>query len=138
MKFKKKNLNIEKEKTETDLRRLKRIDLLELLLEQAKETEKLRQQIKELERQLENRAICINEAGNIAEASLAINHVMEDAQNAARQYLENVQKQCSQIQKETIQKCEAMELETRKRCEEMEQEAVNYCKHMGQNASDEF
>lgn len=137
MKFRKSNSNTEQTKPEADLHKLNRLELLEMLIEQGRETEALRQRVKELETQLEARTICINEAGNIAEAALALNHVMEDAQAAAQQYLDNVQQLCDRIQQETIQKCTAMEQETKDRCTAMEQDAGNHCKSTEQNPSGE-
>ena len=81
-----------------ELQRLKRGDLLELLLEQSKENDSLKKaleerekQIQELEKKLENRKIDLENAGTIAEASFKLNGVFEAAENAAKQYLENLE-----------------------------------------------
>lgn len=76
--------------TEKQLRNLKRADLLEMLLEQCKENEKLLAENEALKKQLEDRKIKIEEAGNIAEAALKLNDIFEAAQKAANQYLESV------------------------------------------------
>ena len=76
--------------TEKQLRQLKRTDLLELLLTQSKEIDRLNAELEEARRQLEDRRILISNTGSIAEASLAIFHVLEDAQKAADLYLENI------------------------------------------------
>ena len=73
-----------------ELRRLSRAELLELLLEQTKETERLQKRLNEAETLLAERHLKLMEAGDIAHAALAVNNVMEAAQNAARQYLENI------------------------------------------------
>lgn len=78
--------------TDKELRRLGRTELLELLLEESRENERLRAQIKKLSEQLASREIKISNAGSIAEASLALNDVFQAAQNAAEQYLENVRR----------------------------------------------
>lgn len=96
-------------KSEVDLRKLKRIDLLEMLVEQGKETEALRRRVAELEKQLEDRKILLDQAGNIAQASLEINRVMEAAQAAAQQYLDNVTELCRRKEEEAIARCEAKE-----------------------------
>ncbi|WP_367006587.1 DNA repair protein [Streptococcus sp. ZY19097] len=75
---------------EKQLRRLRRIDLMELLLSQAQEIESLQERVIELEEKLKNREILMAEAGSIAEAALKLNKVFESAQAAADQYLENV------------------------------------------------
>ena len=42
--------------------------------------------------QLDDRRILLNRSGNIAEASLALNHVFEDAQKAADQYVSEIRR----------------------------------------------
>jgi len=76
--------------TEKELHKLKRGELLEMMLAQSREIESLRDRIKELEGKLEDREIRIRESGSIAEAALKLNHIFEAAQAAADQYLENV------------------------------------------------
>lgn len=76
--------------TEKELRRLSRTDLLEMLLEQSKEVQRLQQELEETKRKLEDRRLMEQEAGSIAEAALRINKVFEAAQQAADQYLENI------------------------------------------------
>lgn len=79
--------------TEKELRRLSRMDLLEMLLEQSKEVERLRAELETVKKQLEDRRIMEQEAGSIAEAALRLNKVFEAAQQAADQYLENIRTQ---------------------------------------------
>lgn len=80
--------------TDKDLKRLSRADLLEMLLEQSKEVERLKLQNQKLTEQLEDRRIMIDQAGSIAEAALQLNQVFEAAQQAADQYLENIRRLC--------------------------------------------
>lgn len=75
---------------EKELRHLSRMDLLEMLLEQSKEVERLQKELETVKKQLEDRRIMEQEAGSIAEASLRLNKVFEAAQQAADQYLENI------------------------------------------------
>lgn len=76
--------------TEKELRRLSRTDLLEMLLEQSKEVQRLQQELEETKQKLKDRRLMEKEAGSIAEAALRINKVFEAAQQAADQYLENI------------------------------------------------
>lgn len=78
--------------TERELRKLSRADLLELLLEETKENEKLRIQLEQAQEQLADRRILIENAGSIAEAALQLNGVFQAAEEAAAQYLENVRR----------------------------------------------
>lgn len=74
-----------------ELRKLSRQDLLEMLVELSRENEKLKNELDMANKKLQSRRIRIEEAGNIAEASLRLNNVFESAQAAATQYLENLE-----------------------------------------------
>ena len=87
--------------TDKELKRLSRAELLELLLAQTKETERLARELEKAEQMLADRQLQVKEAGDIAHAALAVNGVMEAAQAAAQQYLDNIIR---------------MEQETRLRC----------------------
>ena len=76
--------------TEKELLKLKKSELLEIMLAQSKEIDKLRAQLAKAKAQLAERNIAIKESGSIAEASLKLNKVFEEAQKAADQYVENV------------------------------------------------
>ncbi|XCP84613.1 DNA repair protein [Roseburia hominis] len=78
--------------TDKELRRLSRAELLEMLLVQVEENEKLKLQIEEMQTQLDNRQIMIDKAGSIAEAAMQLNGVFQAAEAAAAQYLENIQR----------------------------------------------
>ena len=73
-----------------DLSKLSRLDLLELLIEQSKEVERLNNEMMEMKEQLENREIAVDRAGTLAEASLELSGIFDAAQKAADKYLENV------------------------------------------------
>ena len=76
--------------TEKELLKLKKSELLEIMLAQSKEIDKLRAKLAKVQAQLAEREIAIKESGSIAEASLKLNKVFEEAQRAADQYVENV------------------------------------------------
>ena len=82
-----------------ELRKLKRVDLMELLVSQAEEIEHLQHRVLELEDQLNDRNILIAKAGSIAEASLEINKIFEVAQKTADQYLKNINRLAEQQNK---------------------------------------
>ena len=90
---------------EKDLRHLKRVELLDMLIEQgrlvdaqAEEINKLKAQIEELNQKLEDRTVSLEKAGSIAEASLRIAKVFMAAEDAAKIYLENLkEKSTSQV-----------------------------------------
>ena len=72
--------------TEKELRKLGRAELLELLLEQAREFEALEQRLNAAEAALQSQQLQLETCGSIAEASLKLNGVFEAAQKAAEQY----------------------------------------------------
>lgn len=78
--------------TDKELRKLGRTELLELLLAQSQETERLQKELEETKQQLQSRELQIQEAGSIAEASLRLHNLFLNAQNAADQYLENIRR----------------------------------------------
>lgn len=76
--------------TSKELKRLSRRELLEMLIEQMKENQRLRSRLEQVEAELENRELVSLRAGSMAEAAMRLNGVFEAADKAARQYLENV------------------------------------------------
>lgn len=82
--------------TEKELRRLRRVDLLEMLVAQSRENEELKARLREAEKELASRKIAIKESGSIAEAALRLNGIFEAAQQAAEQYLENIRNQAEE------------------------------------------
>ena len=78
--------------TDKELKKLSRAELLEMLLAQSKEKQRLEEELAEARKKLEDREIRIAESGSLAEAALKLNGVFEAAQAAADQYLENIRK----------------------------------------------
>lgn len=76
--------------TDKELRKLKRVELLELLVEQAAEIEKLRQELDEARQALERRELLLSNCGSLAEAALQINEVFAAADRAAQDYLDSI------------------------------------------------
>jgi len=78
--------------TEKELLKLKRSELLEIMLAQSKEIDSLREQLAEVKAQLEDRNIAISKAGSIADAAMSLTKVFEEAQKAADLYVDNVKR----------------------------------------------
>lgn len=79
-------------KNEKELRKLKRVDLLEMLLEQGKELERVKAQLERAENELRSREILLSRAGSIAEAAMQLNDIFAVAQKTADQYLDNIKR----------------------------------------------
>ena len=123
--------------TDKELKRLSRGELLEMLIQQSKELERLRKQLDAAQSALQNREIAITNAGSIAEAALQLNGVFTAAQDACQQYMENIchlsqnqericaqrdaesQAEAKRIVEEARKESEALEHETRMMCAEM-------------------
>lgn len=78
--------------TDKELKKLSRSELLELLISQMEENDKLYQEIDQLKEELNQKKILIKNAGSIAEAAIGINKIFEAADLAAKQYIENVRR----------------------------------------------
>lgn len=123
--------------TDRDLRKLRRSDLLELLIQQDEEMEILKEKLTEAENRLSSRKIAIDNAGSIAAASISISGVLEAAQDAASRYLENIEemslrqeKICAEMEEKSRREAEALLAETKERCKKMEAETQRYCEQM--------
>lgn len=120
-----------------ELRKMKRVDLLDIMVIQSKENDYLKIQLDEALAELEERKIQIKEAGSIAEAALQLNGVFEAAEKAGSQYLENIarlseeketinariieesERKVAELMAETQAKCEKLERDTKIKCEGM-------------------
>ena len=105
--------------TNKELRKLKRTELIELMLMQSRELDEQRARRQKLEEQLEGRELKLREAGSIAEAAMEVNHVFAAAQSAANQYLENIK----DLEADTEKQCKEQETAAKRQCEDMLQEA---------------
>lgn len=114
--------------TDKELRRLRRAELLEMLLEQGRENERLRAELAEARECLKQRRIQVAEAGSIAEAALKLNRVFEAAQQAADQYLENIKERQREQQEEpqkVQQKNQKEELQKAQQKEQQKEQQEN-------------
>ena len=98
--------------TPKELRRLRRSDLIEMLLQLSKENLQLRQELEDANRQLAEKHIIIEEAGSLAEAALKLNGIFEAAQAACDQYAENIRTRCRELEEQTRAACGLTETDT--------------------------
>lgn len=83
--------------TEKELRKLKRFQVLELLIIQIKENEDLRQQLTDMESRRQERDIQLANLGSVAEVSMELHGVFAAAQKAADDYLAAARRQAEDI-----------------------------------------
>ena len=82
--------------TDQELRKLNRSELLELMLEQSREIDRLQAELAETRDALQERNLKIESCGSIAEAAAEVNSLFHAAQRAADMYLLNVQRICAE------------------------------------------
>lgn len=81
----------------TELKRLNREQLIEIIYQLRKEQMSLENENKELKKKLEERHISISKAGSIAEAVIEITGIFQKAQEAADLYLNEVKNNAENI-----------------------------------------
>lgn len=94
---------------EKELRKISRKELLELLLEQANRIVDLENELTEMKAKLDDKKIMLNEAGNLAEASLKITDLFQKTMETCKIYSDNIDELNSRIEKEVREKYEEIE-----------------------------
>ena len=82
--------------TDKQLKKLNRAELLELLLEQSKEIDRLQSELEETRDALAERNLKIEQCGSLADAAAELNSLFRTAQKTADMYLLNVQRMCAE------------------------------------------
>ena len=72
------------EKRTSNLKKLNKKQLLEIMLAQGEEIDALRKENEELKEKLEERQFDLDHIGSIAEASLAVTDIFKEAEKAAQ------------------------------------------------------
>lgn len=128
--------------TKQELKKLSRLDLVEMLLGLTKENEQLRSELEEARAQLADQTVAVEEAGTLAEATVRLNGVFETAEAAAEQYLLNIRQRCEEQERicvrkeqETLENCAQMEQETREKCGRMLRSAKEQVDHYLQHVN---
>ena len=140
--------------TEHELKKLGRGQLLEILVRQSKELDRLQEELKAAEDKLADRRIRMEESGSIAEAALKLNGIFEVAQQAADDYLaslrqqgessrsslaeEAVSEEGSSLEAATAEKCRQMEEQTAAKCRQMEEQTAEKCRTMEEKAAAKY
>ena len=102
--------------TDREFRKLKRIELIEIIYQ-------LQTELEEAQKELNDRRIRMENAGSIAEAAVELNRLMDTAQNTADQYIESVK---AKAQEEKEQILEEAKAEADRIVEEAKAEAEKY------------
>lgn len=120
------------------LRKIKRSELLEILLEQAKKIEELEKELTKTKEALNSKKIVIEQTGNLAEASLKLSKIFETAQQVADEYVNNVKQNCKKLESKTKKECQLYKSNTIKevelKCQKKKEEADKYFSKMEQKS----
>lgn len=87
--------------TDKEFKRLSRSQLIDIIYQLQLKQNELEEENRKLKAEVGDKRIRLREAGNIAEAALAMHNVMQSAQDAADQYLEEIRA----MKQETAENC---------------------------------
>lgn len=95
-----------------ELKNISRKELLELLLAQTTRIEELEKELEKANKKLSDKRIALNEAGNLAEASLKITNLFSVTEEACKIYKDNyeaqVKKEYEKIEKKRLTETEKL------------------------------
>lgn len=136
------------------LKRLSRRELLEIVVVQSEEIEKLSRELEDMKLRTEKRQSSLMNAGSIAEAALELNGVFDAAQRASDEYISEIRKMKT-MQEElyrkaeeearkrserlvgiTLQKCRAAQEDTIRKCSVMLERAKSEAERYSQRVRD--
>lgn len=130
--------------TEKELRKLSRVELLEMLSDQSVELKNCREKLAEAESALQKRQIVIDNAGSIAEASMQLSGIFDAAQLACRDYTENLRQLnerqktvCAELEAESRAKADQLINEARQKSEDMMRDTKAECDAMRRKAQED-
>lgn len=92
--------------TDKELKRLKRRDLLKLLLEQSRIVEQLQTEVNQLTAQVESKDQKISQNQEIVEAVHSMTRTVETSQSATEQYLKKIQELLEKNTAAVVASCE--------------------------------
>lgn len=111
----------------SDLKKLSRLELLEILLEQSKRIEELEEQIDKLNDDMNSKKLRMTETGTLAEASLKLTEIFKAADEAANIYMNNVMEKAKKEEKQMRKECREYKQkkfdEIDKKCQKREEQA---------------
>lgn len=123
-----------------ELKKLKRKDLLEIVLEQTKRIEELEDELSKVNKKLEDKKIIIEQSGSIAEATVKLSDIFNKAQLLADDYVKNVKENINKYQKkkekEIDREKEKIIKKVKKDSEKIKLEADNYIKDAKKKVKD--
>lgn len=121
-----------------ELRRMKKVNLLEIMLQQAKRIEELEKENRKLNKELQNKKILLEDSSSLAEASLKLNDIFTKADESANLYIKNVKEKCDKEYKKATKETKKMMDATKKKCEELKTQTKEKCKQLLKETKNEL
>ena len=118
--------------TDKELHKLNRKELLELMLDQSRQLDDLREQLRQAQEQLASRQLLLNKAG-----TEVCQQLVDESQQKADTLLNEAQTRCQIMEAETQARCQAMEAETQEKCRILETETREKCETMTRKAEEQ-
>ena len=119
--------------TDKELRKLRRDDLLQILIDQQKQIDALKAELQLSKEALNNRDLAIQESGTLAEAAMKMNGVFDAAQSAADEYLRQMRKRADEMAAEAEKKA----AEAQKQADTLVRDARSEAEHILSQARSE-
>lgn len=107
--------------TDREFKRLSRAQLIDIIYQFQLKQDELTAENERLTKELADKRLRLSQAGNIAEAALEVNRVMQAAQDAAALYLEEIRI----MREETKEKCQFILNNAQKEADSMIAQAKN-------------
>lgn len=119
--------------TEKELHKLRREDLLDMLIHQSEDYARLNEELEKAKEELAKRALAMENAGTLADAAFQLNGVYHAADEACSQYVESM-RQMHEQQLKIQEECLRQKVESEEYCRRMEETTREQCRLMLETA----
>ena len=119
--------------TEKELHKLRREDLLDMLIRQSEDYARLTDELTKAKEELAKRALAMENAGTLADAAFELNGVYHAADDACSQYVESM-RQMHEQQLKIQEECLRQKVQSEEYCRRMEETTREQCRVMLETA----
>ena len=119
--------------TEKELHKLRREDLLDMLIHQSEDYARLTEELAKAKEELAKRALAMENAGTLADAAFELNGVYHAADDACSQYVESM-RQMHEQQLKLQEECLRQKVQSEEYCRRMEETTREQCRVMLETA----
>ena len=119
--------------TEKELHKLRREDLLDMLIHQSEDYARLTEELAKAKEELSRRALAMENAGTLADAAFQLNGVYHAADEVCSQYVESI-RQMHEQQLKIQEECLRQKVQSEEYCRRMEETTREQCRVMLETA----